>query len=144
MTIKWERYSSRSYEYSGSDGAIEAVEVFDFVQDNLSDRRVAILDSGDIVYIWVGSRSKKADKWKAEKLARSVKHRFLITIISYFLSIGSTLILIPPTVRLTNREYKSRQWTEMRSQESSGQPSLRGEKDCGGTTGATGEADIIN
>ena len=59
---------------TGSDGAIEAVEVFDFVQDNLSDRRVAILDSGDIVYIWVGSRSKKADKWKAEKLARSVKH----------------------------------------------------------------------
>ena len=37
--------------------AIEAVEVFDFEQSNLSDRRVAILDAGDTVYIWVGSRS---------------------------------------------------------------------------------------
>ena len=42
---------------TGSDGAIEAVEVFDFEQSNLSDRRVAILDAGDTVYIWVGSRS---------------------------------------------------------------------------------------
>ena len=41
---------------TGSDGAIEAVEVFDFEQSNLSDRRVAILDAGDTVYIWVGSR----------------------------------------------------------------------------------------
>ena len=55
---------------TGSDGYIEAVEVFDFEQSNLSDRRVAILDAGDIVYVWVGSRSKRADKAKAETLAR--------------------------------------------------------------------------
>merc|ERR1719291_1095723 len=55
---------------TGSDGSIEAVEVFDFKQSNLSDRRVAILDAGDVVYIWVGSRSKRADKGKAETLAR--------------------------------------------------------------------------
>ena len=42
---------------TGPDGSIEAVEVFDFEQSNLSDRRVAILDAGDTVYIWVGSRS---------------------------------------------------------------------------------------
>ena len=42
---------------TGSNGEIEAVEVFDFEQSNLSDRRVAILDAGDTVYIWVGSRS---------------------------------------------------------------------------------------
>ena len=47
---------------TGPDGSIEAVEVFDFEQSNLSDRRVAILDAGDVVYIWVGSRSKRADK----------------------------------------------------------------------------------
>ena len=33
---------------TGPDGSIEAVEVFDFDQTNLSNRRVAILDAGRI------------------------------------------------------------------------------------------------
>jgi len=55
---------------TSSDGNIEAVEVFDFDQSNLSNRRVAILDAGDIVYVWVGARSKRNAKGKAESLAR--------------------------------------------------------------------------
>ena len=34
------------------------------------DRRVAVLDDGDSIFIWVGQRSKNADKGKAEELAR--------------------------------------------------------------------------
>jgi len=54
---------------TGSNGRIEAMEVFDYTQTDLSDRRVAVLDNGAKIFIWVGQRSKKADKGKAKALA---------------------------------------------------------------------------
>ena len=36
---------------TGPDGSIEAVEVFDFDQTNLSNRRVAILDAGRLLFL---------------------------------------------------------------------------------------------
>ena len=40
---------------TGPDGSIEAVEVFDFDQTNLSNRRVAILDAGNYSFKKTGA-----------------------------------------------------------------------------------------
>ena len=55
---------------TSSDGSIEATEVFDYDQTDLSDRRVAVLDCDGSIFIWVGKRSKKNDKDKAFALAK--------------------------------------------------------------------------
>ena len=55
---------------TSSDGSIDATEVFDFNQTDLSDRRVAVLDCDGSIFIWVGKRPKKNDKTKAEALAK--------------------------------------------------------------------------
>ena len=61
---------------TSSDGSIEATEVFDYDQTDLSDRRVAVLDGecdddddACSIFIWVGERSKKNDESKAKALA---------------------------------------------------------------------------